>query len=339
MRMVLLSARGYPVSQIATIYECDEATVRRWIERYEAGGAQGLRDLPRPGRPPRANAAAREQIRRMVEAGPNEDARPGYWSVLVLVLHLGVSGLALSASTLRRCLHGLGFAWRRPRHVLPRDPDAPAKMHALGQRTFRAPADAVILCLDECDLHLLPVLRSMWMRRGQQRDVPTPGKNQKRGIFGALELETGRWLYQITMRKRTEEFVAFLGHLLGSYPAQPLLLVLGNASIHHSRALQAWLSEHPRSSCSTCPATRGIARTRWRRYGGVSRATSPLIACAPTWTPWLPPPSDSSLILRLRLPSVWQPENSTAPLAIYLEPRWPLASSPPTRRSGPGPSR
>lgn len=244
MRMVLLSARGYGVPQIATIYECDEATVRRWIERYEADGTRGLRDLPRSGRPPRADAAAREQIRRAVEAGPNE-AQPSYWSVLVLVLHLAEAGLALSASTMRRCLGRLDFVWRRPRHVLPRDPDAQAKMRVVGERIFHAPADAVVLCLDECDLHLLPVLRGMWMKRGQQTDVPTPGKNQKRSIFGALELETGRWLYQVTMRKRTEEFIAFLEHLLDSYPRQPLLLVLDNASIHHSRALQAWLSEHP----------------------------------------------------------------------------------------------
>jgi transposase len=164
--------------------------------------------------------------------------------VLVLVLHLGEAGLALSASTMRRCLGRLDFVWRRPRHVLPRDPDARAKMRALGERIFHAPADAVVLCLDECDLHLLPVLRGMWMKRGRQTDVPTPGKNQKRSIFGALELETGRWLYQVTMRKRTEEFIAFLEHLLDNYPRQPLLLVLDNASIHHSRALQAWLGEH-----------------------------------------------------------------------------------------------
>jgi hypothetical protein len=32
----------------------------------------------------------------------------------------------------------------------------------------------------------------MWMKRGQQTDLPTPGKNANGGIFGALELETGR---------------------------------------------------------------------------------------------------------------------------------------------------
>jgi hypothetical protein len=31
IRMILLSSRGYTVPQIAAIFECDEATVRRWI--------------------------------------------------------------------------------------------------------------------------------------------------------------------------------------------------------------------------------------------------------------------------------------------------------------------
>lgn len=269
MRMVLLSARGYGVPQIATIYECDEATVRRWIERYEAAGAQGLRDLPRSGRPPRADAAVRDQIGRAMESGPAQDAQPGYWNVLMLMLHLSTSGLVLSASTLRRYLGRLGFVWRRPRHVLPCDREAAAKMQALGQRIFAAPAEAVVLCLDECDLHLLPVLRGMWMRIGQQVDVPTPGKNHKRSIFGALELESGRWLYQITLRKRTEEFISFLEHLLTSYPTQPLLLVLDNASIHHSRALRAWLEEHPRIELLHLPSYAGhrenpVEKVWWR---------------------------------------------------------------------------
>lgn len=86
----------------------------------------------------------------------------------------------------------------------------------------------------------------MGMRRGCQADVQTAGKNQKRSIFGALELESGRWLYQISERKRTVEFMAFLEQLLRAYPTQPLLLVLDNASIHHSCGLVAWLAQHPR---------------------------------------------------------------------------------------------
>jgi transposase len=269
MRMVLLSARGYTVPQSAEIFECDEATVRRWIERYEAQGAAGLHDLPRSGRPRCADAAAQERIGGALEAGPGEDAQPGYWSVLVLMLHLGTTGLRISASTLRRLLPRLGYVWRRPRHVLPRDPEAAPKMQDLAGRIFRAPADAVVLCLDECDLHLLPVLRGMWMKRSCQAEGQTPGKNQKRSIFGALEIETGRWLYQISQRKRTVEFITFLEQILESYPAQPLLLVLDNASIHHSRALLVWWSEHPRIELLHLPSYAGhrenpVEKIWWR---------------------------------------------------------------------------
>lgn len=65
---------------------------------------------------------------------------------------------------------------------------------------------------------LSTLLRGMWMMRGEQPDAPTLGKNYKRGIFGALELETGRWVYQVTTRKRTNERVAFLEHLLMQLP-------------------------------------------------------------------------------------------------------------------------
>jgi len=61
IRMILLSSRGYTVPQIAEIFECDEATVRNWIERFEAEGVEGLRDRPRPGRP-RHEASVRRQF-------------------------------------------------------------------------------------------------------------------------------------------------------------------------------------------------------------------------------------------------------------------------------------
>jgi DNA-binding CsgD family transcriptional regulator len=33
IRMVLLASRGDSLAQIAAIFECDEATVRHWLER------------------------------------------------------------------------------------------------------------------------------------------------------------------------------------------------------------------------------------------------------------------------------------------------------------------
>lgn len=55
---------------------------------------------------------------------------------------------------------------------------------------------------DESDLHLLPTLRSAWMPRGKQLRVPTPGTNQKKTVFGAMDIRTGAFMHLIFDRKR-----------------------------------------------------------------------------------------------------------------------------------------
>lgn len=66
IRMILLSSKGYSVQQIADIFECDHASVRAWIERFEAEGVMGLHDRPRCGRPRKAGVVAQEQLRQTV---------------------------------------------------------------------------------------------------------------------------------------------------------------------------------------------------------------------------------------------------------------------------------
>jgi transposase len=277
IRMVLLSNREYDVPQIAAIFECSEATVRGWLARFDAEGVAGLYDRPRAGRPRKADAAARDVIRRELDATP---AAAGYgfgsWTVATLCAHLAQRcGLRLSRTTLRRALRALDYRWRRPRHSLPADPAAAAKMGALCQRIVRAPILAAILCQDECALHLLPVLRAMWMRQGRQVRVPSPGTNRKRAVFGALEWETGRWLYTVTARKRAVEFVAFLEAVLAAYPDRPVLLVVDNASIHTAKVVRTWLAEHPRLELLFLPTYSGhaenpVEKVWWRLKGHVA---------------------------------------------------------------------
>jgi transposase len=271
IRMVLLSSRGYSVGQIAAIFECDQATVRHWLGRYQAEKESGLQDRPRSGRPRTAGPAAQSLIRHTIEQPPAASGHPfGYWTTRTLAAHLArTAGVHLSAATVRRMLHALAYRWRRPRLTLPVDPAAAAIMWRLYDRIVQAPAQAAIVCLDECDVHLLPVLRAMWIRRGQQAGVPTPGTNRKRSVFGALEWSSGRWHYQIAEHKRAGEFIAFLEQLLRAYPARPLLIVLDNASIHTARAVEAWLGEHPRVQLLYLPAYSGhrhnpVEKVWWR---------------------------------------------------------------------------
>lgn len=54
---IVLAAAGHPVETTAE-RPVSRATAARWMRRYEAGGAAGLADLPRSGRPPADRKAA-----------------------------------------------------------------------------------------------------------------------------------------------------------------------------------------------------------------------------------------------------------------------------------------
>lgn len=304
MRAVLLSARGYGVPEIAAIFECDEATVREWLRRVEAGGVGKRRDDPRSGRRPRATPAARDALAYAAEVGPaGVGCAGGVWTAATLRLYLALTAhVALSAAHGRRRLVALGFRWRRPQLALPSDPEAAPTLDRLAAALFAAPADAVPLALDACDVPLLPTLRAMWMRRGRQARVMTPGSNRTRGVFGALALDgptPGAWHDAVTERKRAAEFLAFLEQLVAAYPARPLSLVLDNASIHTAKLTRAWLDGHAGVTLCFLPAYAGhrenpVEKVWWRMkqqvtanrlYGDVEKLVAAVDAFFGTFTP------------------------------------------------------
>jgi transposase len=50
-RIVLLAATGTPLDRIARELGVRRNVVRTWVDRYRAGGLDGLQDRPRSGRP------------------------------------------------------------------------------------------------------------------------------------------------------------------------------------------------------------------------------------------------------------------------------------------------
>ena len=50
---ILLSAEGYPIDEIARIYQTDRDTVSSTLTRWTTGGVAGLYDEAKSGRPPK----------------------------------------------------------------------------------------------------------------------------------------------------------------------------------------------------------------------------------------------------------------------------------------------
>jgi DDE superfamily endonuclease/Winged helix-turn helix len=202
-------------------------------------------------------ADARPQIRL---SGPSVDAQASQsppcaghvqtcWTVALLCAFLARRfHLVLSTASIRRWLHHLGWRWARPRLAPARkpDPQAEAKTAALaraGQQAVQGLAHR--LYLDESDLHLLPLIRSLGMK-GPRVRIPTPGTNRRRACCGALEVVSGQWFWTDHERKLAVHFVAFLQRLASQYPTGPLYLALDNAPPHTAKGVGKWLAAHPR---------------------------------------------------------------------------------------------
>jgi transposase len=89
---------------------------RRWHQR----GMTSLRELPRPGRPPKITAQYRKQLRKALRDGP---LSYGYifstWSIARLNAHLkATTGVKVCNDWLRQLVHAEGFVYRRPKYTL-----------------------------------------------------------------------------------------------------------------------------------------------------------------------------------------------------------------------------
>ena len=81
------------------------------------------------------------------------------------------------------------------------------------------------------------------MKRGQRKRIPAPGTPLHCHVFGAYNWHTSQVAWLKALKKTTESFIAFLEHLAFTvYPQQRLILVMDNASYHHSYASQAALA-------------------------------------------------------------------------------------------------
>ena len=185
----------------------------------------GLVDEPRSGRPPKDPRAGPIVDAQASQSPPCSGQVQTCWTVCLLTAFLGARfHLVLSCPSIRRLLHQTGWRWARPRLAPARkhDPDAQTKLDALA----RAQTDVVrghgqLVYVDESDLHLLPLIRAMWMQ-GPRTRVPTPGTNRRRAFLGALDAVTGQWWYVDQDRKLAVHFVAFLQRLAVAYPSGPL---------------------------------------------------------------------------------------------------------------------
>ena len=126
LEMVKGAALGWDVAAIAAWCGRTPRTVRRWLAAFRAGGIAALADVPRRGRPRRADAAYLTALAAAVDAGPRGlGLGVDVWTSARLSAYLAeTTGTQIAPGWLRVLLHRQRFANGRPKHSVGHLQDA-----------------------------------------------------------------------------------------------------------------------------------------------------------------------------------------------------------------------
>jgi transposase len=123
--LLWLDQGEHPIA-VAQRLEVTRESVYAWVRRlkHQEGRplAEKLMEQPCSGRPREKRQAVQELVHLVMDTQPSQY---GYqaegWTAALLRHHLETTeGIEVSDATVRRCLKGLGYRWKRPRYVLAR---------------------------------------------------------------------------------------------------------------------------------------------------------------------------------------------------------------------------
>jgi putative transposase len=278
--ILLLLERGYSYRQIMGINFCSSDLIRSVKHGFLAGGWEAALTEPHEERPT-------IPYWQVVVAGWLLERTPrdfGYfrsrWSCELLAdLLREQHQIRLSGESVRRGLHALGFAWRRPRPIVGlTDPDHDWKMRRLRRLLNHLPAEEVAVFQDEVDVHLNPKIGACWMPKGQQTTVETPGNNAKQHLAGSLVWQTGTLLVSRPgTRRNAALFLAHLDDLRRRLRGFRKIHVLcDNAAFHRCRAVHEYLTQWGHRIelhflPAYAPQTNPIERVWWHLHETITR--------------------------------------------------------------------
>jgi transposase len=243
-RMILMLADGRSYTEIQKRLQTTAPTISRWKTRFLEAGINGLVDVRHPGQKPSViTAKLQARVLDATRRKPKDGST--HWSVRKLARELQVS-----KDTIHRIWRTAGVKPHRlERYMASDDPDFEAKTADIIGLYLDPPQHAAVFCVDEKSamqaLDLLdPVLPL------------SPGRVERHGfeyyrhgtlsLYAALDVKSGKVHGKTAARHTSEEFVDFLGQVVGlCQPKQEIHIIVDNLPAHKTQQVQDFLELHP----------------------------------------------------------------------------------------------
>jgi len=258
-QMVLLSAQGMDVAQIAEVAFTSPDRVREVLHNFNDDGFDSLYPKYAGGRPPTFTLPQRQAMKKVALARPTDHGLPfSTWSLSKLADFLVAEGVVddISHEGLRALLREEGVSFQVIKTFkVSNDPDFEAKKNRVLElydiadgKAERGPDDpTIVFCMDEFGpLNLQPHPGKQWAPIAAGKgDLSSPRRRRRRATYtrphgvrhllGAYDLNRDRLYGHVKTKKGRTEFLAFCRYLRSLYPPEVrIAIVLDNFAPHLS---------------------------------------------------------------------------------------------------------
>ena len=252
-KIVMGCLAGKRNDEIAAELDIRPGTVGVWRRRFAAEGLKGLRDRPRPGKPPRYPVTElRNRLLKQIEQPP--PAGLATWDGGSLAKALGVSDDAIW-----RLLRQEGIQLQRHRSwCVSTDPQFAVKSADVIGMYLNPPQNALVISVDEKPSIQALERTSGFVHTSSGKIVRGLKSTYKRhgtlNLFAALNVATGVIRSKTTVTKKRPDFQAFLDELVTEVPIdQEIHVILDNYCTHKKN--DDWLAAHPNVSFHFTPTS------------------------------------------------------------------------------------
>ena len=232
----LLNGRG--PTETARVLGVGRSTVYEVARRFREQGEAGLVDHREENGERKLDEWYLVVLYEVVRSFPQEHGwrRPTWTREMLVATLYQKTGVRIHVATMSKALKRIGARRGRPKPTVNCPWSKPAKnrrLRGLQRLIADLPHDEVAVYEDEIDIHLNPKIGLDWMVRGQQKEVLTPGQNEKRYLAGAQDTRTGEIVWVEGEQKNSFLFILLLWELVKHYPdAKRIHVILDNYATH-----------------------------------------------------------------------------------------------------------
>jgi transposase len=249
-RMILLVADGVNQQEVGRCLHCSPRSVSKWLNRWDLGGIDALRDEERSGRPLEWTEADIQLVVSTVCTEP-----PSYlarWSVRTLA-----NFLKMPPSTVHEVMQEHDLHPHRLRtFTFSPDPNFKDKLLEVVGLYMNPPENALVLCVDEkTGIQALdrtqpvnplgPMKPRAWTNEYVRHGTKT--------LIASLDVASGEVYGHVTDRRTSKDFLHFMDGLARKYEGKRMCVIMDNLNTHKNAAAKEWLAQYPKISFHYTP--------------------------------------------------------------------------------------